>query len=114
MTTVPFILVYGREATLLQTRAWILEKAGHRVWPTMHKLEANSLSEPIDLVVLCHTLSPEERRKALLTLATRWPEAKKLQLCPSSGPAEKDVETFDIFEGPRGLLKKVNELLSRS
>lgn len=114
MSTAPSILVYGRDAILLQTRAWILEKAGHRVVSTMRELESNPLSEPIGLMVLCHTLSPEERRKALLTLATRWPEAKRLQLRPSSGPVESDVETFNTFEGPRGLLQKLNELLHHS
>lgn len=113
MSTAPSILVYGHEATLLQTRAWVLGTAGYRVFCTKYKLESNS-SEPIDLLVLCHTLSPEERRNALLTLASEWPEAKKLQLRPSSGLPENDVGIFDIFEGPRGLLQKVDELLQRA
>lgn len=58
------ILLYGHYPTLLQTRRWILEKAGFRVWIATQFAELENIltTRPIDLLILSHTLQPRFRK----------------------------------------------------
>ena len=70
------ILVYGNDEMLLITRRMVFEKAGYRVFT------ANSLSNAalvlmnhqIDVLILCQTLSDDERRAVLETAHTLQPQ----------------------------------------
>lgn len=118
MPALPSILVYGRDPRLLDTRRWVLEKAGYRVLTvqTLSEAERMAAVEPISLFLLCHTLPIEDCQKALAAANTIRPEMKLLlmtantPLC-SQGPDERVLSAFD---GPKALIGAVQELLPKS
>lgn len=68
---------------LLKTRKWLLEK--HvcvelaREWSDVFSLVEK---QACDLVILCHTLQPEERQNAIHLLTTSSPRSKLICLVP--------------------------------
>ena len=110
------ILVYGRDWNLLQTRCWILERAGFRVTAAMdlREITRRLSAEEVDLIVLCHTLSLTEYQDALTAARFLKPRLKSLRMAPSNfacsvGPEDFTVNTFD---GPGALVAAAKELLS--
>jgi hypothetical protein len=73
----PSILVYGRDTCLLQTRGLVLQQAGYRVAVVQDWFETHA-HKTIDLVILCHSLTAQQRREALVAPSDQWPTAKKL------------------------------------
>lgn len=110
MPPVPSILMYGRDICLLQTRALVLQHAGYRVAAVQNWLGAPA-HEAIDLLILCHSLTQQQRRKALEDASDQWPTAKQLCLTPTNGPIDTDCLTFDSFGGPEKLIEVVGKLL---
>jgi DNA-binding NtrC family response regulator len=109
------ILVYGRDAQLLETRRWILERAGMKVTITTDLGEVAGIlvNEAIDLFILCHTLSPEEGDICLMNAHALRPAMKKLILTANTplgslGSHEVKVSAFD---GPKTLISEVERLL---
>ena len=109
------ILVYGRDAQLLETRRWVLEHAGMKVTTTtdLGEMESILVNEAIDLFILCHTLSPEEGDLCLMKAQALRPAMKKLVLTANTplgslGPREVRVSAFD---GPKALVSGVEDLL---
>jgi hypothetical protein len=109
------ILVYGRDAELLETRRWVLERAGMKVITVTDLAQAENilLNEAIDLFILCHTLSPEEGDLCLMKAQILRPEMKKLVLTANTplgslGPHEPKVSAFG---GPKSLLFEVEKIL---
>jgi len=109
------VLVYGRNAQLLETRRWVLERAGMKVTTTtdLGEMERILVNETIDLFILCHTLSPEEGDICLMKAHALRPAMKKLVLTANTplgslGPRETKVSAFD---GPKTLLSEVERLL---
>jgi len=109
------VLVYGRDAQLLETRRWVLEHAGMKVTTTtdLGQMESILVNEAIDLFILCHTLSPEEGDLCLMKVHTLRPTIKKLVLTANTplgslGPREPQISAFD---GPKTLLSQVERLL---
>jgi hypothetical protein len=88
------ILMYGRDARLLETQAWVLERAGHRgrTVSTFDDLEHLLSTEETDLLVLCHSLSMEECGRSI-ALTIPWPRTKSLILIagPKGCHAQKDA-----------------------
>jgi len=102
------ILLYGHYATLLQTRRWILEKTGFRVWTATQHAEVEDIlnAEPIDLLIIGHTLSANECEKALAVAHELRPRMKTLVLTENSSmyfPQEQDGAE-SAGEGPRALI----------
>jgi len=109
------ILVYGRNAELLETRRWVLERTGMKVTTTtdLDEMEDMLVNEVIDLFILCHTLSPEEGDICLMKVHALRPAMKKLVLTANTplgslGPLEARVSAFD---GPKTLMSEVERLL---
>lgn len=73
-------LIYGRDAQLLETRGWVLERAGMSVSTAtkLAQVEHFLTTEQVDLFILCHTLTPEEGTFALRkhTLSVRNEDAR--------------------------------------
>jgi len=111
------ILIYGHDPTLLDTRRWVLEAAGYKV-VTVSKMTVATeamASGGIALCVLCHTLTPEERRAALAVAAAQQPQLKTLSFCTtqeSLGEEETSGETIDNFRGAPGLIAATRKLVS--
>jgi len=109
------ILIYGRDRQLLNTRRLVLEHIGARV------LVAEEVSyiaqvepdKPIDLIILCHSLSKEQCLDALAQARTRWPHIQSLSLISGQygcQPALAD-HIADTAKGPQELLRTVAMLI---
>ncbi len=108
------ILVYGRDARLLETRSWVLEQAGYGVVSAMWWNEAEALarSEPLDLAVLCHSLSAEETQAALVALRRLRPKMQRLVLTVGATAITDGQQeaVLSAYDGPRKLLEAVAQL----
>lgn len=111
----PSILVYGRDASLLRTRGWVLEKAGFQVVQvqTIADIDRIKAVQP-SLVILCHTLSAEQRQCALVTFESLWPGVKKLFMTANIvfGSNDRSTQTVSAFEGPRALIEVARKMLA--
>jgi DNA-binding response OmpR family regulator len=115
MSAAASILVYGHEARLLETRRWVLEKAGFGVQVTMElqELERLTVNQGPDLLILCHTLSVNDCGEVLQRARELRPEMKVLLLTkhfPVS-PEGAEVEVLSAFIGPKVLLATVEKVL---
>ena len=106
------ILICGRDAALLETRSLVLQSAGFRVSTITRPLAMSRDLGNLDLLLVCHTLSAQERQADLCALATLAPKAKALCLRPSPGLDESCGATLDSFAGPRKMLTTVTEVLN--
>ena len=110
------ILVYGCDLTLLETRSWLLERAGFEVLQAKELSEAKQIvsTQSIHLLLLCHSLSVEDCQSILEAADTLQPTMKRLvmtanrELC-SRGEAEPQLSAF---AGSRALLIAVEEILA--
>lgn len=110
------ILVYGRDPQLLETRQWVLERAGYRV-STATELSDIAQLVPLDqicLLILCHTLSMEECGRAIALVHTRWPQVETVVLIAGQTGCRpvSSSEVVDAMEGPVKLLNAVAKLVS--
>ena len=109
------VLIYGRHLPLLETRSLMLQRAGYKVSIAMELADAEQIlrSEKIDLSILCHTLSSEQRSKALAKVEGLRPDMKKLLLAASSFPSVEGnaEEIFYTAAGPGALVATVNRLM---
>ena len=110
------VLIYGRDRILLETRSWMLQRAGYKVSIAMELAEAEQVlsSEKVVLSILCHTLSSEQRSKTIAKAEELWPNMKKLLLTASSFPSIEGTaeEIFHTSAGPGALVATVNRLMS--
>ena len=108
------ILVYGRDQRLLETRSWVLEQAGYGVVSAMrwNKAETLASSEPLDLAVLCHSLSTEETQAALAALRQLRPKVQRLVLTVGTTAITDGQQeaVLSAYDGPRKLLEAVERL----
>jgi hypothetical protein len=112
---VPKILLIGDDFRLLASRAALLTKTGaSTVCCNPVEMQKDLGREMFDLVVLCHSLSEETARGAVVYVHRRWPEAK-IFLVESSVLMEK---TFDgvaldgtISSTPSTLLEQMSAVL---
>lgn len=87
------ILMYGRDAHLLETRQVLLQTLGYRVL-TINRLDelARIPQTPeIALIVLCRTLSAKERAEAAAQASSRWPNIKRLALIGRNSKDPREV-----------------------
>jgi CheY-like chemotaxis protein len=80
--TPPTILVYGKDENLLNTRSLLLQSTGRRVKQatTYEGLRMILQAVPVNVIVLCHTLSEADCLAALDTAAKLRPGIKSLVL----------------------------------
>jgi DNA-binding response OmpR family regulator len=109
------ILMYGHEPRLLETRQWVLEKAGFAVRGTTHLSEAMKLVEEHGptLLIVCHTLSAADCDQVLTEVRVRRPDMKMLILTTHLPVSHQGhgVEVLSAFIGPRVLLAAVEKAL---
>jgi len=109
------IVMLGRDTHLLETRKWVLQSLGYRVLTMSRLAELDGLAPtpPVNLVVLCHTLSTKERADAIARASKRWKDVKKLLLLRDSSTTPSAVlgQVERILDAPAGLLNKVTELI---
>src|SRR5260370_6708317 len=76
------LVLYGRKQRLLDTRRRLLQEAGYQVWTAGQIPDVFSIitEERIDVLILCHTLSPEECEWALAFADVQSPPMKSIVL----------------------------------
>jgi len=112
------ILLFGNDSHLLESRQWVFESAGYEVYAATsflaldHILANHPGSLPIDLMILCHSLSTEECNRARSLALARFPKMEVVILAVHSCVShtiEGDM-VVDTAEGPRTLLENVEDL----
>jgi DNA-binding response OmpR family regulator len=110
------ILVYGNEPVLVTTRGLILERAGYEVFTaeTLANAVLAMMNHPIDLCILCQSLTGEERRRILGTARALQPEIKCVVM--DFEESEAPVEGTDHIRGlvgPSTLLEAIANMLTQ-
>ncbi len=108
------ILMFGKDALLLQTRAQVLQAAGFVLTSVtcLRTLEDAIAEGGWRLLILCHSLSELECRTAVSFTASYASGIPVLTL--QAGPsacAIASAEALDILNGPKKLIAKVHSLL---
>lgn len=91
------ILVFGHDATLLETRRLILERAGFQVWTASEVTGAVQIlaKEAIDLFILCQSLSVDECASILKAAHILRPDMKNLVMAAETlGLSAEKHDTF--------------------
>ncbi len=118
MPTLPLILVYGRDPILLDARRWVLERAGHRVLTAQTLMEAECIAstEPISLLVLCHSLTVRDCQDALTAVGKVRPELRRLLITANTPVCDHGHHdrVLSAFDGPKALVAAVQELSPQS
>jgi DNA-binding response OmpR family regulator len=112
----PQIIVYGQDKTLLDTRAWVLQTAGFEVGTAtdLNEIESLSTTRTVELLILCHTLSPVQVSSAIAL--SRSDKSNIGQLLIISGPTtpitETPYPTMNPFSGPNAFIESVRDLVT--
>jgi hypothetical protein len=92
-----------------------LEKAGYTVFSALKpsEVEETILSQPISLLVLCHSLSSEKCKAALDFTESRRSGIRSLVLTAGTSPCSERAHDaiLSAFDGPRRLVETVQNLL---
>ncbi len=115
MTNPDSILMFGEDALLLDTRRWVLEKAGFptTTTATLVGLETAIAEKHHGVLILCYTVSVMDCVTALSVVTSYAPGMQILGLeAGQTGCSPNIAETFNINVGPVGLIAKVRSLFS--
>ena len=104
------ILIYGRDAHLLDTRGWVLEQAGYRVLRVSSLFQAQQAAEFEDarVLILCHSLSGADCQAAVEMAEAVATQTIVLTL--TAGKAAYTEPSMSAFDGPRRLIEEVGKL----
>lgn len=110
------ILAFGHNPNLLETRQWVLQSRGYRVI-TAEALSAFELiprTKMVSVVLLCHSLSAQEREGAIAISRSRWPGCQHLALEPDHGRAPTGIlgQLLHTQDGPAQLITRIENLLA--
>ena len=111
------ILLYGRDDRLLESRQWVLERAGYRVRATTQfaVLDEMTLIAPVDLLLLCHTVPSEDCGAALTIAYLRCSHLRSLVLTAGDQQCSTIADAvLDAREGPKKLVSTIGEIFSPS
>ena len=111
------IVCLGHDITLLQTRKWLLQDFARVVVITGLGQLANFMSaEEAKIVILCHSLEPEERARAIEQVGDCMPQATVICLFPLQvAYVPKTEDAFVSIDGsPASLVNTVVNLLQTS
>ena len=111
----PIILIYGRDASLLDTRQWVLEHVGCEVLTSTELAKVSEIlrSQDIDLLILCHSLSRAESKSALSVAHLFRPKLKNLIMTAeaASWPEFPQDTILTAFVDPQTLIATTTRLL---
>lgn len=110
------ILVYGRDPKLLHSRGLLLQKTGLEVVQAIELMQAYQLlieRSPV-LLVLCHTVTPEDA-ESILNKAAGMVSAPKNIILTAHGEGCSVANrgaSVDVCDGPKALLMTVKKTLN--
>lgn len=109
------IFLYGNDQTLLMTRRLILEREGYRVFTAMKFGEAMQLTmtQRLDVLILCQSLSVDERNGVLATVREIAPSLKTIILGNGESvyPIRKQEKSVGVLTDPKTLLGVIDTML---
>ena len=113
------VLIYGHDARLLESRKWVLQSCGYRALSvgTVAALSKVPLTPPIDLLVLCYTVTPSECESAIAHAKLRWPNVKELALVRHNAARDLAPVLGDLhraLDAPDPMLSMVGQLVGHS
>jgi CheY-like chemotaxis protein len=109
------ILLVGQDSRLLSTRAAVLKKTGAEVFccGTSEALKFVEL-EPVDLIVLCHSLFEADAERVVERAQRRSPKPKVMFVVSDVDQEKQYGDTRSdakILPDPKGLIERAVELL---
>ena len=109
------ILLVGEDSTLLEIRSAVLATLGAKVFAaTAVDLPQLSISENVDVVVLCHTVQAERHADVMRTVQEKWkPRAKILQIAALGEDRRDTCADFFTDSSPEMLIEHTKDLLAR-
>ena len=113
------VLIYGHDARLLESRKWVLQGCGYRALSvrSVGALNQVPLTPPIDLLVLCYTLSPKECESAIAYAKLRWSNVKELALVRYNAAHDLASVLGDVhkaLDAPDPMVSMVGQLVGHS
>ena len=113
------VLIYGHDARLLESRKWVLQGCGYRALSVRNVSALNQvpLTPPIDLLVLCHGVPPEECESAIANARLRWPNVKELALVRHHAGRDLTPVLSDVhkaLDAPDPMLSMIGQLVGHS
>jgi DNA-binding NtrC family response regulator len=108
------ILVYGDEEMLVTTRGLILEKAGYQVFSATKFASAlvALVNERINVLLLCQSVSDEDRRRIVETAHAIKPEIRCVTLAYDGSAVDLDGQmAFERLDGPAMLVETIGRIL---
>ena len=111
----PIILIFGHDEQLLETRHYTLELAGTTVYTATRLPDACQIvnTQFVSIFILCHTLSSDEREKAIRIANSIRPEIRNLVLVSGRGLADDETEVPRVYAGSRTLHTTVMRILDQ-
>jgi CheY-like chemotaxis protein len=109
------VLVVGKDPVLLETRSRVLRLAGFTVVPAPcpELAVVQFLQGDFDLVLLCHTIPQEERRRLCRSFHQHTPRTPIVSVACCSGQRDTFVDAT-VESGPAELIAGLNELVARN
>ena len=113
----PFvILAVGKDPTILSTRSLILKSAGYIVKSSTSLDEAVALTYDVDadLVLLCHSLSMEERDCVIRAIRSTGSRIPVYTVTPASFGFSHNLADGTVPNRPEDFLKSIRAALASS
>jgi two-component SAPR family response regulator len=109
------ILIYGNDELLVLTRCLILERAGNHVFTAQSLPNAMLalMNHEIDILILCQSLSPEERRSISETAKALPREIQRVYFGPSSELLVEGTDICQHLDSPQSFLKSIERILNQ-
>jgi hypothetical protein len=109
------VLCFGNYPPLLNTREQMLERAGYSALAVRSKADFRMeiCRNSVELVLLCQTLSDEQRREAVLFVAEYAPDARcaVLRTDFEADVTDRDLIAIDMGNGPANFLQTIASML---
>jgi hypothetical protein len=109
------VLMCGKDPFLLETRRLVLASEGLLVSCVLglYDLEHVLQNSHAHLILLCHSLSPEEQEQACVKIRRTSPESHILLLSTYDRMVPRATSVVNCFDGPERLISAIAELTSR-
>ena len=92
---------------LLRTRCSVVEQTGaEALCARVEEITPQRPSQPVDLLIICHTVSKDERQSIAARLRKRWPGVRVVQLVKheyESTSADPHADFVAVATNPVGL-----------
>jgi DNA-binding NtrC family response regulator len=111
------VLIYGRDPSLLESRRQILRHGGYRVVAISQMTEFGQLqATEFQVLVLCHTPSPEDQQEAIAVSHKANPALRTLIMTAYTPEFLPGAMTSFLspFDGPKELIFQVRRAVDRS